>query len=113
MAAFNPDLWPASWILSLIAAGNLHAFYISREWRALAAAVRKEQRNRCWDCEHEIPARVRRGVTVHHVHPVRERPDLALSRYDEAGRINLVCLCDSCHWERHHKRKQIKIPERW
>lgn len=52
-------------------------------------------------------------MIVHHVHPLRERPDLALSEYDERGQINLICLCESCHWERHHQRKQIEIPERW
>lgn len=62
---------------------------------------------------HKSPARIRRGVIVHHVHPLRERPDLALSEYDERGQINLICLCESCHWERHHQRKQIEIPERW
>lgn len=110
---FNPDLWPASWILSLIAANNLHAFYVSAEWKALRKSVLKKQKRRCWDCMHKSPARIRRGINVHHVNPVRERPDLALSEYDEMGRINLVCLCDSCHWDRHHKRKQIAIPERW
>lgn len=113
MAKYNPDLWPASWILSLIASGNIHGFYVSREWKAKSKEVRKKQKCRCWDCIHKRPAVLRRGVIVHHVNPLRERPDLALSEYDEAGKINLICLCESCHWERHHQRKQIEIPERW
>lgn len=113
MAKYNPDLWPACWILSLIAAGNVHGFYVSREWKDLSGEVRRKQKNRCWDCMHKSPAKIRRGVTVHHVNPLRERPDLALSEYDERGEVNLICLCESCHWERHHQRKQIITPERW
>ena len=110
---FNPDLWPASWILSLIARGQLHSFYVSREWKKLRKQVLKKQKRRCWDCMHKSPAKITRAVTVHHVHPLRERPDLALSEFDEDGNANLICLCESCHWDRHHKRKAIQIPERW
>lgn len=110
---FNPDLWPASWILSLIAAGNVHGFYVSGEWKRLSRQIRKKQRCRCWDCMRKSPAKITRAVTVHHVHPLRERPDLALSEFDEDGNVNLICLCESCHWDRHHKRKAIQIPERW
>lgn len=110
---YNPDIWPASWILGLIAQDNLHAFYVSAEWKDLRKVVLKKQKSRCYDCMRKSPAVNRRGVHVHHVNPVRERPDLALSEYDELGNINLICLCDSCHWDRHHQRKKILIPERW
>lgn len=113
MAKYNPDSWPAVWVLQLIANGNLHSFYTSREWKRLRREVLKHQRRRCWDCAHKAPAVNKRGVTVHHVKPLRERPDLALSEYDEAGNINLVCLCASCHWDRHHKRAAPATPERW
>lgn len=110
---FNPDLWPASWILSLIAKDELHSFYVSGEWKKVRRTVLKKQKRRCWDCMQKSPARITAGVTVHHVKPVRERPDLALSEFDEAGNVNLVCLCESCHWERHHQRKAFVNPERW
>lgn len=110
---FNPDLWPACWILDLIARGDLHSFYTSRVWKDLREKILKSQKHRCWDCMHKSPARITYGRNVHHVNPVRERPDLALSEFDEFGKRNLVCLCDSCHWERHHKRQQILTPERW
>ena len=113
MAVYDPDLWPANWILSLIARGEIKRFYKSREWKRMRRDVLKNQKSRCWDCEHKSPAENRRGRNVHHINPVRERPDLALSEYDEQGRINLVCLCDSCHWERHHNRRDVVIPERW
>lgn len=110
---YNPDLWPACWVLQLIANGNLHAFYTSTEWKRTRRKVLKRQRRRCWDCEHKSPAKITRGTTVHHINELRQRPDLALSEYDEAGRPNLVCLCSSCHWERHHQRLREITPERW
>ena len=92
---YNPDAYPANWVLQLIATDNLHAFYKSPEWRRTRRAV--------MTC----------GNTVHHVNELRQRPDLALSEYDELGRVNLVVLCPSCHWERHHKRRVEVAPERW
>jgi 5-methylcytosine-specific restriction endonuclease McrA len=34
---------------------------------------------------------------VHHHHSPKDRPDLMLSVYDEAGSSNLVALCLQCH----------------
>lgn len=113
MASYDPDLWPASWILGLIAQGNIHSFYVSPQWKKLRRDVLKEQKRRCWDCANKSPAVNRRGVHVHHLNPVRQRPDLALSEYDEQGRINLVCLCGECHYRRHHQIRELSIPERW
>lgn len=110
---FNPDLWPASWILELIAKDDLHSFYNSTFWKELRKKILKEQKHRCWDCMHKSPAKITYGPNVHHINPVRERPDLALSEFDEFGKLNLVCLCDSCHWDRHHKRRPALTPERW
>lgn len=53
MAKYNPDSWPAVWVLQLIANGNLHSFYTSREWKRLRREVLKHQRRRCWDCAHK------------------------------------------------------------
>jgi hypothetical protein len=110
---YDPDAFPACWVLGLIARGQLHRFYTSGRWLRLRAEVGKEQKHRCWDCAHKSPAVNRRGVTVHHVQPVRERPDLALSKTDERGEVQLVCLCASCHWDRHHARAAEITPERW
>lgn len=118
MAEYNPDVWPASWVLSLIAADNIHGFYISGEWKKIRAEVlrldkRGRPRARCYDCERKTPAEPTLADTVHHVKPLRERPDLALSLADEDGEAQLIPLCDSCHWNRHHQRKSVVIPERW
>ena len=118
MAKFNPDSWPASWILALIASDNVHAFYGSGEWKKLRSQLLNldkhgRPRVRCYDCERKSPAEVTTATTVHHIKPLRERPDLALSLKDENGEAQLVPLCDSCHWDRHHERKTVRIPERW
>lgn len=118
MAVFDPDAWPACWVLSLIAADNVHAFYTSGEWKAKRKSVLRPGRDgrprvRCYDCERKSPALPTLADTVHHVHPLRERPDLALSEVDELGAVQLLPLCDSCHWGRHHQRKTVTIPERW
>lgn len=117
-ADFDPDTWPACWVLSLIAADNVHAFYTSKWWKAICKRILRKGRDgkskrRCYDCERKAPAEPTLANTVHHVHPLRERPDLALSEVDEQGNIQLMPLCDSCHWERHHQRKAVAIPERW
>ena len=117
-AAFDPDGWPARWVLALIAADNVHGFYVSSEWKACRANILRPDssgrpRARCFDCERKSPAVPKTADTVHHVKPLRERPDLALSEQDEEGNVQLVPLCDSCHWGRHHQRKSVRVPERW
>lgn len=110
---YDPDSWPACWILKLIAEKNIHAFYDSRLWLKARAKAMEQQHHLCWDCAHQTPAKVNRATTVHHVHELRQRPDLALSQTDEEGRVNLVCLCASCHWKRHHKQPEPVTQERW
>lgn len=131
MAKFNPDLWPASWILSLIAEDCVWKFYHSREWKRFRREILRTQPHRCYLCERKKPARLtplrmpwekptgpndkRPVAIVHHVNEIRNRPDLALSELDERGRRNVIVICPSCHWDEHHKRNVLsqKIPERW
>ena len=113
---YDPDTWPACWVLELIARNRLDLFYTSkRYWRPLREQVKREAKRLCYDCLHKSPAVINPidDGTVHHIHPLRERPDLALSRYDEQGKVNLVYLCPQCHWDRHHKRTEPVTPERW
>ncbi|MEG2617768.1 MAG: HNH endonuclease [Oscillospiraceae bacterium] len=108
---FDPQAWPASWVLELIAQGNIHAFYISAVWKRCRAEALKEQHGECQLCAAKgkrVPA-----TTVHHVHPLRQRPDLALSLLDERGRRQLLALCDSCHWHEHHEAAEQINQERW
>lgn len=131
MAKYNPDLWPARWILSLIASDNLQAFYHSRYWNNFRITILRTHPHRCYLCERKKPARLtplrmpwekpkgpndkRPVAIVHHVNEIRKRPDLALSELDERGRRNVIVICPACHWGEHHKRNELMqiIPERW
>lgn len=61
--------------------------------------------------------RIKKGISqaqlVHHRNEIRQRPDLALSEYDDRGQLNTVIICPGCHWEEHHKRKLPVTEERW
>lgn len=119
---FDPDAWPANWILDMIARnGDCSEFYASGIWKRKRRKVRKDQHDKCWCHLHPDKFPHLAGSrpelvdadTVHHIHPVRIRPDIALSDLDEDGNQNLVCLCPSCHWHLHHRAQAPKIPERW
>lgn len=119
---FDPESWPACWILDMIARnGDCAEFYTSGHWRKCRKAVRKNQHNECWCHLHPDqfphlagrPPEIRRGNTVHHLYPVRERPDLALSETAPDGSQNLICICESCHGHIHHPSDVPDIPERW
>ena len=119
---YDPNKWPACWILELIAQDRLHEFYTSGLWlRARARALRNQHRE-CQRCKARgliVTEGDRREdgsvvhLTVHHINRVRERPDLALMEYKPGGKRNLEVLCDSCHWHEHHKAAVVKYPERW
>ena len=70
-----------------------HAFYRSREWRALSKRVLEEQLY----CTCGAKA-----TQADHLQSIRERPDLALDRN------NLVGMCRPCH-----SRKTAQEDERW
>lgn len=111
---FDPDSFPASWILGIIARdGDAEEFYHSGFWKAKRREVLRNQHRWCWRCLQKSPEVHTRANTVHHLYPLRERPDLALEEFAPDGSPNLVCLCPSCHWEEHHKRRSLDIPERW
>lgn len=116
---FDPDSWPACWILEILARdGDAHEFYASKWWRRIRKKVLRDQHGECWLCRQKRPPVITResdGVRmhVHHLYELRQRPDLALSITALDGSPNLVVLCDSCHWEQHHKRKAYENPERW
>lgn len=126
---YDPDSWPACWILQLIAQGELKHFYLSREWKRFRLRILKSRPCRCQLCETKSPAVLtplrrpwekqsgsndkRPVAIVHHINEVRHRPDLALSEYDEAGHLNVAIVCPSCHWDEHHKRFIPVTEERW
>lgn len=85
-----------NWLLGLIAAGDVHPFYVSGEWRSLSAEVLRDDHRNCQIC-----GRANAAVMVHHVKHVKLFPHLALSRYyrdaDGIERRNLISVCRACH----------------
>ena len=116
-----------AYINRLIQEDKLYKFYKSREWRQLRQEVLDDEHNECVNCREKY-GRITAAVTVHHVNHVKDRPDLALSRYytDINGeqQPNLVALCGRCHNEVHpekihkannkkNKKKEKINDEKW
>ena len=80
---------------ALIDGGTVDAFYHWAAWEHLRDEVLRLDNYECQLCK--ARGKARRAVVVHHVQHVRERPDLALSVWDEAGERQLVSVCKECH----------------
>lgn len=107
-------------LIRLIDIGDEHLFYTSQDWRCLREQVLHMDNYECQLCK--ARGRYSRGVLVHHIKHLRDRPDLALSIYDpETGERQLITVCKQCHEEQHPEALQPKIlkkreqitPERW
>ena len=105
------------WIGELEQSGELWRFYKGKDWVKLKEQILKEQHRECQVCLQE--GRLTKADTVHHVNEVKERPDLALSKYfyDSEGtkQLNLIAICKRCH-NKTHKRWRMKEPfneEKW
>ena len=87
-------------IKQLLESGKEINFYMSSTWQDLAAKVRRMDRYECQLCK--ARGRYSRGVIVHHVKHLRDRPALALSVYDpDSGERQLVTVCKKCHEDQH------------
>lgn len=89
---------------------QMYKFYKLKSWIELREEVLKESHNECYDCK--LKGILTLGtdddpLEVHHINFVRNRPDLALSKYyvDKNGitQPNLVALCHKCHDKRHSR----------
>ena len=115
------DIPLSKYIRQLIKENKLVKFYLSEDWRELKQDVLEFFHFECQEC-------LKKGVytkadCVHHHNEVRQRPDLALSRYyvDDKGQRqhNLIPLCNKCHNLIHEKlikyQRQGKFTneERW
>lgn len=110
-----------TYIRELIEEDRVYIFYKTEEWIKLRNEVMQELHNECQMCSGR--GRLTKADCVHHVNEVRERPELALSKYyiDREGneQRNLLPLCNTCHNEVHDKlgrwQKKDKFfnKERW
>lgn len=95
-----------NWIHGLISGDKVHDFYNSPVWKRKKNQILKDQKWECQRCKKKGIYKSAR--TVHHIQYLRNRPDLALK--DE----NLEAICEECHYEEHHKKKQGFVnTERW
>lgn len=111
------------WLQGLIAAGDIHPFYVCGEWVSLSAYVREKlDRNECQLCKER--GKFRRAELVHHVKHVKKFPHLALDIYyvdsDGQRKRNLISVCKDCHEYvchperlRRPKKQTFATEERW
>lgn len=110
-----------TYIRRLIKENRLIEFYKSQEWLELRQDVLNSFYFECQECLKQ--GNYTRADCVHHINEVKQRPDLALSKYytDKDGnqQINLMPLCNKCHnlihdkfgtWQRQNKFTNV---ERW
>lgn len=94
-----------SWIRELEKEDKLYKFYKTQDWQMLRNEVLEEAHYECEKCRER--GLYSRAKLVHHENEVRDRPDLALSKYytDEEGnkKKNLLALCQNCHEEEHER----------
>lgn len=81
--------------------------YKSAAWRRARCAALERDHYICQDClaakQHGERLRARAATTVHHIIPIKERPDLIF----DLG--NLISLCDPCHNKRHPEKGMNEV----
>ena len=115
------DIPLAAYIRKLISAGKVEQFYYTDEWKELRQEVLDFFHGECQECLKN--GHYTKADCVHHVNEVKNRPDLALSRYFVDGKgntqPNLVPLCNQCHNNVHDKlgewqrKDKFTNEERW
>ena len=116
------DIPLATYIRRLIEADKVEQFYFTDDWKELRQEVLEYFHNECQECLKQGKLTTDE-LCVHHINEVRDRPDLALSRYytDIKGQQqhNLIPLCKQCHNMIHDKlskwqrRDKFTNKERW
>ena len=99
------DIPLSVYIRRLISRNKIVEFYQTEDWKELRVEVLEDFHYECQRClEH---GKYTRADCVHHVHEVKYRPDLALTKHyvDKDGKkiIQLLPLCNTCHNLEHDK----------
>lgn len=106
-----------------ISKGNTNTFYNSTDWNILREQALKRDKYKCqfflgkWNDKIHFPNKIKivDANTVHHIIPIKERPDLALDIN------NVVSLSFEAHeiiedrhkWTWRKRKKPIITQERW
>ena len=108
------------WLTGLIRSGDIHAFYISSEWRKARAKAIKYYHGECQRCKSKTPSVLTPATMVHHIKPVKKYPQYALSLFvfnTQTGKKEqqLLPLCNDCHAAVESKTAKVNedYPERW
>ncbi|MFR6153331.1 MAG: HNH endonuclease [Faecalibacillus faecis] len=110
-------------VRTLVSAGDVHAFYVSREWKDKRKEILERDHYECQRCKglfvvKDKPIKrfkLTKAKYVHHILPMKEHFDKALN--DD----NLVSLCFHCHeivegrddLNKWNKSKPKLTDERW
>jgi len=104
---------------ALIEDGREHLFYCGSKWQRARKYVLRLDRYECQLCKSR--GQYAKATHVHHVQHLKQRPDLALSVFDDGGGRQLVSVCRACHEECHPERapamavrvNRFSTVERW
>lgn len=70
-------------------------FYKTGQWKRKRITTFKRDKYQCQECKRY--GKSREANTVHHIHPLRDRPELRLTDW------NLISLCNKCHEKMHDR----------
>ena len=73
----------------------MSSLYKSKRWKLKRARILRRDEYQCRQCRRY--GKTTAAVTVHHVHPLEQRPGLALVSW------NLISLCNKCHDGMHDR----------
>ena len=75
--------------------GDAINFYKTRKWKRKREVILRRDNYQCRQCKRY--GRITPANTVHHIHPIEVRPELALVS------DNLISLCEGCHGRMHDR----------
>jgi 5-methylcytosine-specific restriction enzyme A len=70
-------------------------FYKTSRWKGKRITILKRDEYKCQECMRY--GKSKEATTVHHINPLKIRPDLRLESW------NLVSLCGKCHEKMHDR----------
>ena len=71
------------------------SFYKTSKWKRKRPSILRRDKYECRECRRY--GKARQATTVHHVHPLKDRPELSLTSW------NLISLCGECHGKMHDR----------
>lgn len=73
----------------------MQSFYKTTNWKSKREKILKRDKYLCQECKRYGTRK--EATTVHHINPLKERPDLRLTAW------NLISFCGACHGKMHNR----------